>query len=55
MLAWLDEFPAWANQGSGLADLTIKKEFDRLCSIHRKRRVYIWSLDTHLSSYDHTP
>lgn len=55
LLAWLDEFPDWASHGSGLADLTIKKEFDRLCQLNRMRRVYIWSLDQHLSSYDRRP
>lgn len=52
LLAWLDEFPDWANRGSGLADLTIKKEFDRQCLLNPMRHVYIWSLDQHLSSYD---
>jgi len=55
MLTWLDEFPDWAGRGSGFADLTIKKEFERLDKIHRMRRVYIWSLDRHLSSYDRRP
>ncbi|HBL31010.1 MAG TPA: hypothetical protein DD490_29635 [Acidobacteria bacterium] len=55
LLAWLDEFPDWAVQGAGLADLTIKKEWDRLCLLHPQRRIYIWSLDTHLSSYDRQP
>lgn len=56
LLTWLDEFPPWAKRsdsrgkGSGLADLTIFKEYERQCQIHRARRVYIWSHDTHLSS-----
>jgi len=55
LLAWLDDFPDWVNQSSGLADLTIKKEFDRQCQLNRMRRVYIWSLDRYLSSYDRRP
>lgn len=52
LLGWLDEFPDWASRGSGLADLTILKEFERQCQLNPARRVYIWSLDRHLSSYD---
>ena len=55
LLGWLDEFPDWASRGSGLADLTIVKEFDRQCLLNPTRRVYIWSLDRHLSSYDRQP
>ncbi len=52
---WLGEFPHWAGRGSGLADLTIRKEFERQCALHRARLVYIWSLDRHLSSYRREP
>lgn len=61
LLEWLGEFPDWTargsgtNRGPGLADLTIFKEFERLCALNRKRRVYIWSTDRHLSSYDRQP
>lgn len=55
LLEWLGEFPDWAGRGSGLADLTILKEFERQCALHRARRVYIWSLDGHLSSYRREP
>lgn len=55
VLAWLDEFPDWVGQKSGFADLSIRKEFDRQCQFHRMRRVYIWSRDKHLSSYDREP
>jgi hypothetical protein len=57
LLSWLGEFPEWAmrndprGKGSGLADLTIVKEFERQCQLHRHLRVYIWSRDQHLSSY----
>ncbi len=52
LLKWLGEFPDWAMRGSGLADLTIAKEFERQCALNRMRRVYIWSKDADLSSYD---
>lgn len=52
LLEWLDAFPEWAMQGSGFADLTIYKEFERQCQLNQSRRVYIWSRDRHLSAYD---
>jgi len=55
LLEWLDEFPNWAGRGSGLGDLTILKEFDRQCALNPSRRIYIWSLDGHLSSYRREP
>ena len=56
MQAWLDEFPDWANRGSGLGDLTIVQEFHRQRSLNPRRRVYIWTLDNrHLSSYAWAP
>jgi len=55
LLEWLEEFPGWAGSGSGLADLTILKEWQRQCSLHPSRRVYIWSTDGHLSSYMREP
>jgi hypothetical protein len=55
LLGWLDEFPDWVGHESGLADLTIVKEFYRQCLLNPSRRVYIWSLDRHLSSYDRAP
>ena len=59
--SWLDEFPNWAmrtdekGKGSGLADLTIFKEWERQCALNPGQRVYIWSTDRHLSSYDRQP
>lgn len=61
LLGWITEFPDWAGRsdargkGSGLGDLTIYKEFERQCGLQRARRVYIWSLDRHLSSYCREP
>lgn len=51
----LHRFPEWATSGSGLGDLTIVDEFDRQCRLNPSRRVWIWSLDRHLSSYDRRP
>lgn len=55
LLGWLDQFPDWVGHRSGFADLTILKEFERQCLLNQARRVYIWSRDKHLSSYDRTP
>lgn len=52
---WLDEFPNWAIQGSGLGDLSINQDWERQCELKRGRRVYIWSSDDHLSSFDRGP
>jgi len=49
---WLEDFPDCASRGEGLGDLTIIKEFDRQCQLNQGRRVFIWSLDGHLSCYD---
>lgn len=50
--AWLSEFPDHATRGSGLGDLSIIHDWQRLCVQNRGRRVYIWSLDSHLRAYD---
>ncbi len=52
MSAWLAEFPAHAKTGSGLGDLSIVHEWRRLHSLSPARRVYIWTLDSHLAAYD---
>lgn len=49
---WLREFPEHANRGSGLGDLSIVHDWQRLCVLNPKRRVVIWSLDDHLKAYD---
>ncbi|MCI3945776.1 hypothetical protein K0038_02819 [Pseudomonas syringae] len=53
--AWLLEFPEHAMRGSGLGDLSIIHDWRRLCSLNPSRRVYIWSEDIHLSSFDQPP
>lgn len=53
---WLSEFVDWVThvgkRPSGFGDLTIVKEWERQCRLNPGRRVYIWSLDEHLSGYD---
>lgn len=53
--AWLSEFPDSATRGCGLGDLSIIKDWERQCVLHKALRVYIWSLDEHLSAYDRAP
>lgn len=49
---YLSEFPDCAMRRIGLGDLSIIKEYERQCQLHQARRVFIWSLDHHLSAYD---
>jgi len=49
---WLADFPDSATRGHGLGDLSIIHDWHRLCRQNTGRRVYIWSLDGHLSCYD---
>ena len=55
MQRWLDEFPNWATQGSGLGDLSIMHDWQRLCELNKGRRVYVWSVDEHLGGFDRGP
>lgn len=52
---WLVAYPDSATRGQGLGDLSIIHEWNRQCALVHGRRVYIWSLDTHLSGYDRPP
>lgn len=52
ILEWLNEFPDFAMRGSGMADLSIIKEWEKACKQFKEHRVYIWSLDEHLTGYD---
>ena len=49
--SWLPEFPDSAMRAQGLGDLSIVHDWNRLCERYPRRRVYIWSLDQHLSGY----
>lgn len=51
----LDQFPDFAKRGIGLGDCAIIAEFERQCQLHPQRRIVIWSLDQHLSSYAREP
>jgi hypothetical protein len=60
-LHWLRAFPEFAQkskslekttEGTSLADLSIIKEWERVCAQNSMSRVLIWSLDCDLSSYD---
>lgn len=53
--AWLDNFPDRATAGVGMADLSILSLWEQQRKLHRHRRVFVWSYDTHLTGYDHTP
>lgn len=55
MAGWLNEFPDSAMRVMGLGDLSIVKIFEQQCKLHLSRRVFIWSYDSHLSSYDYRP
>ena len=52
---WLKEFPDEAMGGRGLGDLSIIHDWQRICDQNPVRRVYIWSLDNHLNSYNRPP
>ena len=52
MRRWLAEFPDWAMRGSGLGDLSIVHDWERIRDQNPARQVYIWSLDEHLATYD---
>jgi hypothetical protein len=49
---WIDGFPDFAMRGIGLGDFLIVKEWEKSKSKFTRRRVYIWSKDQHLHSYD---
>lgn len=49
---WLGEFPDRAMQEVGMGDLSIIKDWERMCELQPGRRVRIWSLDSHLQGYD---
>lgn len=52
---YLAAFPDYAMRGVGMGDLSIIKEFERQCELHRLRRVFIWSYDNDLAGYDRVP
>ncbi|PDW01161.1 hypothetical protein [Candidatus Viridilinea mediisalina] len=52
---YLAAFPDHAMRGIGMGDLSIIKEFERQCILHRMRRIFIWSYDRDLIGYDRMP
>ncbi len=48
---WLSEFPDSAMRGNSLGDLSIIHDFHRFCHQNPRREIYIWSIDSHLSSF----
>jgi hypothetical protein len=55
VLEWLDEFPDYAMMKIGAADLSIIAEWNRQVALNPRRRVVIWTVDTDLTGYDHSP
>lgn len=51
---WLPEFPDHAMGQRGMGDLSIIKEWERQCALHKARRVRIWARDGHLDGFDRT-
>jgi hypothetical protein len=49
---WLSGFPDSAMRGAGMGDLSIIKEWEKFKRKIPDRRVFIWSLDSHLQGYD---
>ena len=55
VLHWLDEFPSFATRQVGLGDLSIRKEWERLCRQYHLSRVRVWTLDHDLADLDRLP
>ncbi len=49
---WLAAFPEGATREQGLGDISIIEDWNRLCRLYKRHRVYIWSKDSHLQGYD---
>ena len=54
-IEWVDEYPNCSVRGKDLNDLSIIREWRRMCEIYPNRRVRIWSFDRHLMGYDNNP
>jgi hypothetical protein len=52
---WLSDFPSDAMRGVGLADRSVISLWEAQTELNPQRRVYVWSLDKHLSGYDTRP
>jgi hypothetical protein len=55
VLTWLDGFPDMAMKEIGMGDQSIIEMWKEQCARFPTRRVFIWSVDQHLSGYDRRP
>jgi predicted nucleic acid-binding protein len=62
IVMWIDNFPDYAgknksekktNEGTSFGDLSIIKEYEKCVRLYSTREVFIWSLDSDLSTYQH--
>ena len=49
---WLNGFPDMAMRGIGMGDLSMIELWKTQCALFPLRRVFIWSVDSDLNSYD---
>lgn len=52
VLLWLDAFPDAAMKGVGMADLSIRQEWDACCHKYALSHVWVWTLDRDLAGLD---
>ena len=52
---WLAQFPDYAEREVEFGDMSIVEAFQKQCDRHPSRRVFIWAIDSDLSSYDRGP
>lgn len=55
IIPWLDEYPDFAARSVGFANVTIIKDWEKVCDRHPMSRVKIWSIDGGLKGYDRKP
>jgi hypothetical protein len=55
VLSWLDGFPDMAMCEIGIADHSMIELWKQQCARFPERRVFIWSVDGHLSGHDRAP
>ena len=52
---WLTQFPEYAEREVEFGDMSIVEAFRKQCDLHPSRHVFIWAIDSDLSSYDRQP
>lgn len=50
--SWLSDFPMSASSKKSMGDLSIIKEWEKMCGLLPHQRIFIWALDTDLQGYD---